>query len=153
MRSYLEPLMQPESVVVLVGPRLRCSVADYHMLEHFVGTLPECTTFRVSGMISGPEIFVEDIAPALGHRVEVYGPDGRTPEGRARRLNKHDERERDASMLLGASALWLWVLPSDLHHRGDRVLNDPMVLLAQELEVPVFLFLPESSDFEVLELT
>lgn len=153
---YLATLAQhAEPVVVLVGPRLRCSVADYQALEYFIDTLAELgrpVTLRVSGMIAGPEEFVERIAPMRGHPVEVYGPDGETAWGRVKRLNKLDDHERDGSALLGAHALWLWLLPSDLSPHA-KPLEDPMVILAQEFGIPVFLFLPESSDFEVLELT
>ncbi len=142
-------------VIVLVGPRLRCSQADFAELHVLVGDLQACGPnfkqhlFRVSGMIAGPEYFIESLAPHYGHSVEIYGGAGYTPEERVARLIKRDEMPPTA--LLGAHALWLWLMPSDLDEAG-QVLENPLVLLAQEFGVPVFLFLPESSDFEVLEL-
>lgn len=137
-----------------MGSRRRNRKDDYNVLEYYIAdlkTLERPVTFRVSGMITGPEEFTERIAPEQGHIVEVFGPDGEVPEGRVRRLNKNDDLERDASCLLGAHALWIWVTDSDLFRRSTHV--DPeMVQIAHELGVPVLVFLPSSEDFEIVEL-
>lgn len=138
-----------EPVVVVMGPRLRCGSIDYDALEYFIGglsVLRRAITFRVSGMVAGPEEFVERIAPALGHRFEVFGA---SPEERVRRLNKLDDHERDAGSLLGAHALWVWPLTYEIE---SGAVDNEMIIIAQELEVPVFLFMPEAYDLEVLEL-
>lgn len=155
MMNYVEVLKPyPEPVIVLMGPRIRCSVQDFDVLEYFIldlQPLARPVTFRVSGMIAGPESFVEKIAPRWGHTVEVWGPEGESPTGRAQRLCKNDNLERDAASLVDAHALWVWTTGSDL--RQDSTLLDyEMVTVAQDLSVPVFLFLPDAMDYEVLEL-
>ncbi len=143
-----------EPIVVLMGPRLRCSVQDFDVLEYFIAdlkVLQRPVTFRVSGMIAGPEEFVERIAPRWGHMVDVWGPDGVTSQGRVRRLFKTDHIERDAASLIDAHALWVWAVESELH-ADSRLVDYEMVTIAQELNVPVFLFLPERLNYEVLEL-
>ncbi len=137
-----------------MGPRMRCNREDYNVLEYYIADLKALerpVTFRVSGMVIGPEEFVERIAPEQGHIVEVFGPDGETAVGRVRRLNKNDDLERDASCLIGAHALWLWVTDSELYRRSTHV--DPeMVQIAHELGVPVLVFLPASNEFEIVEM-
>lgn len=153
--SYIEALAPyEEPVVVVVAPRLRCSWADYEMVGHYISSLEELqrsVIFRVSGMIAGPEEFFERLAPQAGHQVEVFGPDNDTA-GRVKRLSKNDDAEREGTALLGAHAVWFWLLPSELSYGRDP-LENPYILLALELGVPVFLFLPESFGFEVVEVT
>ena len=142
----------PNPVVVLAGSRLRCGRHDHDFLEDAVvrlraGAVPVgMVTFRTRGMIIGPQSFIEEIAPKYGHEVEVDGLLGNTPEKRVHLLNKRDGIPPSA--LLDAHALWLWVTPSEL----GTILENPAVILAQEFGVSVFLFLPESRDFEVVEL-
>ena len=65
--EVLAPYAEP--VVVLMGPRLRCSTEVFNLLEYYVADLKVLgrpVTFRVSGMIAGPEHFIETIAPAQG---------------------------------------------------------------------------------------
>lgn len=144
----------PEPVVVVMGPRLRCSRQDYDVLEYFIADLKHLArpvTFRVSGMAAGPEEFVERIAPPWGHLVERWGPEGESTVGRARRLCKNDDLERDAWSLVDAHALWVWTMEAQL--RPDSKLVDyEMITVAQDLGVPVLLFLPEELNYEVLEL-
>lgn len=143
-----------EPIVVVVGSRLRSRASDFNVLEYYIadlGVLKRPVTFRVSGMITGPEEFVERIAPHQGHLVEVFGPDGNDPKGLVRRLNKEDERERDASSLIDSHALWLWVLESDLY-RTEATIDPEMVQIAKELEVPILAFMPESRGYEIVEL-
>ncbi len=155
MTNYVDALKpHQEPVVVLMGPRLRCSFQDLDVLEYFIfdlRVLERPVTFRVSGMIAGPESFVEKVAPQWGHRVEVWGPEGDTPTGRARRLCKRDDLERDAASLIGSHALWVWTVGSDFRE-DSKLLDYEMVTIAQDLSIPVFLFLPETMGFEVLEL-
>lgn len=146
-------MLPPDPVVVIMGPRLRGGALEREMLEYFVSSLNPLqtpVTFRVSGMISGPEEIIERVAPIWGHRVEIWGPDG-TPGTRARRLSKNDNHERDASSLVGAHSLWVWLMESELHPHS-KALDYEMITIAEDLGVPVFLFLPESSDFEVVRL-
>ncbi len=137
-----------------MGSRMRSRVPDYNILEYYVAdlkVLERPVTFRVSGMITGPEEFIERIGPEQGHLVEVFGPDGETSNGRVHRLNKNDDFERDAASLVGAHALWLWVTASDLYRASTHV--DPeMVQIAHELGVPVLVFLPESENYEIVEM-
>lgn len=144
-------LPHAEPTIVLMAPRLRCSWEDYSALEWFIADLPRPTTIRVSGMIAGPEKFVESIAPAWGHLIEVWGPDGTTPEGQVQRLNKRDDAERDAGSLIDAHAVWAWPLSFQLSE-NSKYLDYEMITIAQDMAIPVFLFLPEANDFEVLEL-
>lgn len=143
-----------EPIVVIMGSRIRSTGADYNVLEYYVADLAKlqrAVTFRVSGMITGPEEFIERIGPEQNHHVEIFGPD-HSPEGRVRRLNKSDDYERDASSLVGAHALWLFVTNSDMH-RWEKAVDDPeMVQIAHELKVPVLVFLPSDGDYEILEL-
>lgn len=151
MRHVEVLLPHPEPIIVMMAPRLRCSWGDYSALEWYIADLPRSVTFRVSGMIAGPEEFIERIAPAWGHKIEVWGPDGETPAGRVRRLNKSDNFERNAASLIDAHALWAW----PLHHEvlaDSKILDYEMITIAQELNVPVLLFMPEANNFEVLEL-
>ncbi len=150
MRHVEVLLPHAEPVVVIMAPRLRCSWADYSVLEWYVADLRP-TTFRVSGMIAGPEEFIERVAPAWGHQVEVWGPDGTTPEGRVKRLNKHDDRERNAASLQGAHALWVWPLRYELGSGGELV-DDEMINVALDMSIPVLLFTPEDFNFEIWEL-
>lgn len=148
--SALAP--HPNPIIAVSAPRLRCSHEDFNALEFFVSQLQwlgSSCVFRVSGMIVGPEYFLESIAPEHGHSVEIFGPRGDSPERRAHCLSKLDELPPTA--LLDAHALWLFTLPSDLDNTSN-VLENSTVILAQEFGVPVFLFLPEPSGFEVLEL-
>lgn len=141
----------PEPVVVVMGPRLRAGREDYDVLEYFLydlDTLQRPVTFRVSGMIIGPEEFIERMAPSHGHRVEVYGPD---ETERVRRLNKNDDLERDATSLLGAHALWVWALDSQLDP-NSKLLDYEFITVAQDLKVPVLLFLPKSGHYDILEI-
>lgn len=137
-----------------MGCRMRSTGADYNILEYYVADLDALgrpVTFRVSGMITGPEEFIERIGPERNHYVEVFGPDN-SPEGRARRLNKSDDYERDASSLVEAHALWLFVTNSDLK-RWEKAVDDPeMVQIARELGVPILVFLPSDGNYEILEL-
>lgn len=142
----------PEPVVVVMGPRLRCTRSDKDLAEYYFAVardlLQTPVTFRVSGMIGGPELFVEQSAPLWGHRVEIWGL---APEDTVRRCNKNDDQERDASSLVGAHAMWVWALTSELHE-GSRLLDYEMVAVAKDLGVPVFLLTPDTYDYAVVEL-
>lgn len=149
--SFISSLAVAAPVVVTLAPRLRCSAADKEQLCQMLSALWQVNpiTFRVSGMAFGPEHDIEELAGNWGHFIEVYGEEGRTEHGFVRRLFKRDEMP--AAALDGAHALWLWLLPSDL--APDRsYIEDPVAVMAKELGVPVFLVLPESCGFEVLEL-
>lgn len=144
---HIDILPQENPTVVLLGTRMRSSREDFAILEWHVYDLPRPTVFRVSGMITGPEEFIERIAPRMGHRVEVWsqGPD--TP---AHRTCKRDTAERDAASLLGAHALWVW--PFEHRTLGRLVADDELVVIAQELGLPVFMFLSAHYNYEVVEL-
>jgi hypothetical protein len=147
-------LPHPEPVVVLMAPRMRNTGRDYDLLEYFIfdlRALGRPVTFRVSGMITGPEEFVETLAPQYGHRVEVYGPGPEEPADRVHRLNKSDDRERDVTCLLGAHALWVWSLTSQLDP-SSTLLDYEVITVAQDLQVPVLLFTPESENYDILEI-
>ena len=138
--------------MVVMGPRLRCTRSDKDLAEYYFAAardlLQTPVTFRVSGMIGGPELFVEQSAPLWGHRVEIWGL---APEDTVRRCNKNDDQERDASSLVGAHAMWVWALTSELHE-GSRLLDYEMVAVAKDLGVPVFLLTPDTYDYAVIEL-
>lgn len=141
-----------EPIVVIIGPRLRGKKDDFNVLEWYMADLKALgrpVTFRVSGMITGPEEFTETLAMEHGHLVEIFGP---TVEQRARRLNKNDEFERDASSLIGAHAVWLWVSSSDLFRLDKYQVDSEMVQIAHELGVPVLVFLPEEAEYEITML-
>jgi len=148
--EVLAPHASP--IVVVMGPRLRCSSYDFDFVEYSMcdlRTLGRPVTFRVSGMIAGPEEFAERIAPPLGFDVEVFGT---PPENRARRICKLDDFERDATSLIDAHALWIFPTASQL--RSPDFIDDmEFVEVAQELGIPVLLFLPEEYNFEVIEYT
>ena len=142
----------PEPVVVVMGPRLRCTTQDRDVTEYLLAEsylqLGRPITFRVSGMAIGPEMFVEDAAPRWGHKVEIWGladPD------LVRRSNKNDEAERNATSLLGAHAMWVWTLTSELDAHS-RLLDYEMIVVAKDLGVPVFLMAPDSHDYLIAEL-
>lgn len=140
----------PKPVVVVLAPRLRCSRYDMDFVEyvmHDLKVLGRPVTFRVSGMIAGPEDFAERLAPPMGFDVEVFG----TPiEQRAHRMCKVDHKERDATSLIDAHALWVFPTAFQLT-RTDFIDDMEFVEVAQSLNVPVLLFLPEEHNFEVIE--
>jgi hypothetical protein len=148
---YLDVLKaHTRPTIVVMGPRMRSSLRDQDFLEYTLAGLKEVgrpITIRVSGMIAGPEDMVERLAPPLGFDVEVFGT---PPEHRARRMCKNDDLERDATCLVDAHALW--VFPTAYQLRSSDIIEDiEFVEVAQGLGVPVFLFLPEEMDFEVVE--
>jgi hypothetical protein len=148
--DVLAPHRSP--IVVVMGPRMRCSVEDRDLIEYAMFDLKALgrpVTFRVSGMIAGPEDFAECLAPPLGFSVEVFGT---APENRARRMCKHDDYERDAVSLIEAHSLW--VFPTAYQLRSPEFIEDmEFVEVAQELQVPVFLFLPKEYNYELVEYT
>lgn len=151
--QHIEVLREhPEPVVVVMGPRLRSASHDRDITEYYLALaqdiLQRPVTFRVSGMVTGPETFVERAAGLWGHRVEVWGPEDTAT---ARRCRKNDDHERDASSLVGAHALWVWALTSELHE-DSRLLDYEVVAAAIDLGVPVFLLTPKSYDFAVVPL-
>lgn len=141
-----------EPIVVIMGPRTRNRKDDFNVLEYYVADLKMLDrpiTFRVSGMITGPEEFIETIGPDHGHLVEVFGPGPDSSVDRVRRLNKNDELERDAASLIGAHALWVWVTSPDLFCCPKYQIDGEMVQIAHELGVPVLVFLPEQAEYEI----
>jgi hypothetical protein len=138
--------------VVVMGPRLRSTYLDRDLIEYTMFDLKSLgrpVKFRVSGMIAGPEDFVERLAPPMGFDVEVFGS---PPEQRARRMCKNDNYERDATSLIDAHALW--VFPTAYQLRRPEFIDDmEFVEVAQELRIPIFLFMPDEYNNEVIEYT